>query len=121
MCSGRTQEGVPLPGERVQRVSLAGLALTGEFGSSAEAKAECLVAGVGGHGAVVCLAGSNDNVTRIVNRRFMRQTAGEEMISIMGGGKETNAGAAGTEVRTRRKVLHFNERPHLKPSVYFSS
>lgn len=109
MCSGRTQEGVPLPGERVQRVSLTGLALTGEFGSSGEAKPECLVAGVGGHGAVVCLAGSNDNVTRIVNRRFMRQTAGEEMISIMGGGKETNTGATGAEVRTLRKFLHFNE------------
>lgn len=98
VCSSRAQEGVPLPGERVQKVSIGGLALTGEFGSSGEAKPECVAAGVGGHGALVCLGGSND-VTRIVNRRVMRQTAGEEMISIMGGGKEmTNAGAAGTEV-----------------------
>lgn len=110
VCSSRTQEGVPLPGERVQRASLGGLALTGEFGSSGEAKPECVVAGVGGHGALVCLGGSNDNVTRIVNRRFMRQTVGEEMISIMGGGKEmTNAGAAGTEVGTLRIFFRFYE------------
>lgn len=102
VCSGRTQEGVPLPGERVQREPLGGLGLAGGFGGGGEAKPECVVAGVGGHGALVCLAGSNDNVTRIVNRRFMRQTAGEEMVSIMGGGKEMgNTGAAGswTEVR----------------------
>lgn len=108
VCSSRTQEGVPLPGERVPRASLGGLALTGEFGSSGEAKPECLVAGVGGHGALVCLSGSNDNVMRIVNRRFMRQTGGEEMISIMGGGKEmANAGAAGTEVGTLRLYFLF--------------
>lgn len=108
VCSSRAQEGVALPGERVQRVSIGGLALTGEFGSSGEAKPECVVAGVGGHGTLVCLSGSNDNVTRIVNRRIMRQTAGEEMISIMGGGKEmTNAGAPGTEVGTLGILVHF--------------
>uniref|UniRef100_M4AY83 Microtubule crosslinking factor 2 n=1 Tax=Xiphophorus maculatus TaxID=8083 RepID=M4AY83_XIPMA len=46
--------------------------------------------------------GGNDSVTRIVNKRFMRQTAGEEMISIMGGGKEATsnsvAAGPGTEV-----------------------
>lgn len=110
ICTSHTQEGVPLPGERVQRVSLGGLTLTGEFASSGEAKPECMVAGVGGHGAVVCFSGSNDNVTRIVNKRFMRQTAGEEMISIMGRGKEmTNAGAVGTEVGTMRILFHFYE------------
>lgn len=84
-----------LPGERVQRDSLGGLA--GGFGGSSEAKPECVAVGVGGHGALVCLAGSNDNVTRIVNRRFMRQTVGEEMVNIMGGGKEMNStGAAGS-------------------------
>lgn len=84
-----------LPGERVQRDSLGGQA--GGFGSSSEAKPECVALGVGGHGALVCLAGSNDNVTRIVNRRFMRQTVGEEMVGIMGGGKEMNStGAAGS-------------------------
>lgn len=59
---------------------------------------------VGGLGTLAGLGGGNDSVTRIVNKRFMRQTAGEEMISIMGGGKETvsNAVAAGsgTEVRS---------------------
>lgn len=99
---------MPLPGERAQRGALGGLALVGEFGGSGEAKPECMVAGVGGHGALVCLAGNNDNVTRIVNRRFMRQTAGEEMISIMGGGKEmATAGAAGTEVGTLRVSFRF--------------
>lgn len=108
VCSSRTQEGVALPGERVQRVSLGGLALTGALGSTGEAKPECVVAGVGGHGALVCLSGSNDSVTRIVNRRIMRQTAGEEMISIMGGSKETtNAGAVGTEVGALRILFHF--------------
>ncbi|XP_011620117.2 protein SOGA1 isoform X2 [Takifugu rubripes] len=95
VCGSRTQEGVALPGERVQRDSLGGLA--GGFGGSSEAKPECVALGVGGHGALVCLAASNDNVTRIVNRRFMRQTVGEEMVGIMGGGKEMNStGAAGS-------------------------
>uniref|UniRef100_A0A3Q2TI56 Microtubule crosslinking factor 2 n=1 Tax=Fundulus heteroclitus TaxID=8078 RepID=A0A3Q2TI56_FUNHE len=43
---------------------------------------------VGGAAAFAGLSGANDSVTRIVNKRFMKQTAGEEMISIMGGGKE---------------------------------
>lgn len=68
-----------------------------------EPKPECVSAGVGGFGAPAGLGGGNDSVTRIVNKRFMRQTGGEEMVSIMGGGKETmsNVGAAGsgTEVR----------------------
>lgn len=108
VCSSRTQEGVALPGERVQRDSLGGL--TGGFGGSSDAKPECVALGVGGHGALVCLAGSNDNVTRIVNRRFMRQTVGEEMVSIMGGGKEMNStGAAGswTEVGDLGTSSHF--------------
>eukprot|EP00064_Thunnus_orientalis_P013459 superscaffoldBa00002192_g13498 len=92
VCSSRSQGGVTLPGER------------GAFSSVDEPKPECVPAGVGGLGALAGLGGSNDNVTRIVNKRFMRQTAGEEMVSIMGGGKETtgNAGAAGsgTEVKT---------------------
>ncbi|XP_044208920.1 protein SOGA1 isoform X1 [Thunnus albacares] len=86
VCSSRSQGGVTLPGER------------GAFSSVDEPKPECVPAGVGGLGALAGLGGSNDNVTRIVNKRFMRQTAGEEMVSIMGGGKETtgNAGAAGS-------------------------
>lgn len=67
-----------------------------------EPKTECVSAGVGGHAALV--GGANDNVARIVNKRLMRQTAGEEMVSIMGGGKEAagSAGSAGSglEVRT---------------------
>ncbi|KAM9350316.1 microtubule cross-linking factor 2 [Symphorus nematophorus] len=93
-CWSRAQGGVTLPGERVQRDALGGL---GVLGSVDEPKPECLSAAVG-HGALAGLGGGNDNVTRIVNKRFMRQTAGEEMVSIMGGGKETtsNAGAAGS-------------------------
>lgn len=70
----------------------------GGFGGVDEPKPECVSAGVGGHGALAGLSGGNDNVTRIVNKRFMRQTVGEEMVTIMGGGKETmsNAGAAGS-------------------------
>ncbi|XP_051280847.1 protein SOGA1 isoform X2 [Dicentrarchus labrax] len=83
VCTSRAQAGVALPVERAQSM--------GVLGGMDEPKPE-------GVGALVGLGGSNDNVTRIVNKRFMRQTAGEEMVSIMGGGKETtsNAGAAGS-------------------------
>lgn len=83
-----------------------------------EPKPECLPAGTGGFGALASLNGGNDPVTRIVNKRFMRQTAGEEMVSIMGGGgggggKEATitAGAAGawTEVRKNCKKLQKND------------
>ncbi|XP_034733819.1 protein SOGA1 isoform X2 [Etheostoma cragini] len=94
VCSSRGQGGVPLPGEKVQRDSNGTLGVIGNFVSVDEPKPECVSAGVGGLGV---LAGSNDNVTKIVNKRFMRQTTGEEMVTIMGGVKETmsNAGAAG--------------------------
>ncbi|XP_035512358.1 LOW QUALITY PROTEIN: protein SOGA1-like [Morone saxatilis] len=83
VCTSRAQAGVALPVERAQGL--------GVLGGMDEPKPE-------GVGALVGLGGGNDNVTRIVNKRFMRQTAGEEMVSIMGGGKETtsNAGAAGS-------------------------
>ncbi|XP_032375841.1 protein SOGA1 isoform X1 [Etheostoma spectabile] len=92
VCS--SQGGVTVPGEKVQRDSNGNLGVIGNFVSVDEPKPECVSAGVGGLGV---LAGSNDNVTKIVNKRFMRQTTGEEMVNIMGGGKETmsNAGAAG--------------------------
>nr|XP_020479243.1 protein SOGA1 isoform X2 [Monopterus albus] len=98
VCSNRGQGGVPLPGERVQRDSLGNLGslgVLGGFGGMDEPKPECMSAGV--VGVLASLGGSNDSVTRIVNKRFMRQTAGEEMVCIMGGGKEmmTSAGAAG--------------------------
>ncbi|KAF6726067.1 Protein SOGA1, partial [Oryzias melastigma] len=80
----RSSGGLPLPGEKVQRDSLGGFE---------ESKLECPLVGSGGLGSVAALAGSNDSVTRIVNKRFMRQTAGEEMVSIMGGGKEGMSGA----------------------------
>lgn len=91
VCSSRSQGGVPLPGERAQRDSLGGVSID-------EPKPECVSAGIGGHGALAGLGGGNDNVTKIVNKRFMRQTTGEEMVSIMGRGKETmsNAGGAGS-------------------------
>lgn len=62
-----------------------------------------------GVGALTGMGGSNDNVTRIVNKRFMRQTAGEEMVSIMGGGKETtsNGGAVGPVLEVRPLRMHF--------------
>lgn len=91
----RSSGGLPLPGEKVQRDSLGGFE---------ESKLECPLVGSGGLGSVAALAGSNDSVTRIVNKRFMRQTAGEEMVSIMGGGKEGMSGAVaaahGLEVRS---------------------
>lgn len=111
VCSSRSQGGAPLPAERLQRDSLGGLSVLGGLGGSDELKPECISAGVGGHGALACLGGSNDNVTQIVNKRFMRQTAGEEMVGIMGGGKETmsNTGAAGswTEVWPVEMCFHF--------------
>uniref|UniRef100_A0A4W6E4D5 Microtubule crosslinking factor 2 n=1 Tax=Lates calcarifer TaxID=8187 RepID=A0A4W6E4D5_LATCA len=101
VCSSRSQGGVTPSGERVQRDSLGslgGLSVLGGFGGVDEPKPECVSAGVGGFGAPAGLGGGNDSVTRIVNKRFMRQTGGEEMVSIMGGGKETmsNVGAAGS-------------------------
>ena len=109
VCSSRAQGGVALPGERTQKDSLGGLAI---LASVDEPKPECVSAGVG---ALTGMGGSNDNVTRIVNKRFMRQTAGEEMVSIMGGGKETtSSGGAvgpGLEVRPLRMHFYFEFRP----------
>ncbi|XP_068589924.1 microtubule cross-linking factor 2 [Cebidichthys violaceus] len=97
VCSSRGPGAVVLSEERVQKdsnYSLGGLGVSGSFSGVDEPKPECVSVVVGGFGA---LAISNDSVTKIVNKRFMRQTVGEEMVSIMGGGKETtsNAGAAG--------------------------
>nr|XP_043894913.1 protein SOGA1 isoform X3 [Solea senegalensis] len=92
VCSSRGQGGVALSAERVQRDSLGSLrslTVLGSIGSVDEPKPECVSAGAGGHGVLAGLGGGNDSVTRIVNKRFMRQTAGEEMVNIMGGGKET--------------------------------
>lgn len=80
-----------MPGERVQKDTPGSL---GVLGGVDEPKPECMSAGIG-HGALAGLGGGNDNVTRIVNKRFMRQTAGEEMVSIMGGGKDTMSNAGG--------------------------
>lgn len=57
-------------------------------GNMDEPKPECFSAGTGasGLGALAGLGAAPDPVTRIVNKRFMRQTAGEEMVCIMGGG-----------------------------------
>ncbi|XP_030590339.1 protein SOGA1 [Archocentrus centrarchus] len=101
VCSSRVPGGAPLPGESVQRESLGNLGSLGAlagFGSIDEPKPECMSVAVGGLGVLAGLGGANDSVTRIVNKRFMRQTAGEEMISILGGGKETqsNTVAAGS-------------------------
>ena len=87
-----------MPVERAQ--SFGGLGVSGGLGSVDEPKPECV--SVGGHGMLAGLGG-NDSVTRIVNKRFMRQTAGEEMVGIMGGAKETAGSAvatgSGVEVR----------------------
>ncbi|KAL3974178.1 homeobox protein HoxA/B/C/D4 [Sarotherodon galilaeus] len=101
VCSSRGPGGAPLSGESTQRESLGNLGSLGVlagFASVDEPKPECVSVAVGGLGTLAGLGGGNDSVTRIVNKRFMRQTAGEEMISIMGGGKETmsNAVAAGS-------------------------
>ncbi|XP_027144136.1 protein SOGA1 isoform X2 [Larimichthys crocea] len=133
VCSSRAQGGLTMPGERAQRDSL------GVLGSVDEPKPECVSAGIGGHGALAGLGGGNDNVTRIVNKRFMRQTAGEEMVSIMGGGKETisNGGAAGSgtedapcdcaaqsssfarpsRTATRHSLGQCKHRPHESPAA----
>uniref|UniRef100_A0A3P8TG29 Microtubule crosslinking factor 2 n=1 Tax=Amphiprion percula TaxID=161767 RepID=A0A3P8TG29_AMPPE len=107
---------------RTQRDSLGGLP-----------KPECV--SVGGLSALAGLGGGNDNVTRIVNKRFMRQTAGEEMVSIMGGGKETtsNATTAGSGVEdapcdctaqsacfarpSRATTRHCKHRPQESPAA----
>ncbi|XP_031724646.1 protein SOGA1 isoform X2 [Anarrhichthys ocellatus] len=98
VCSSRGPGAVALSEERPQKdsnCSLGGPGVSGSFSGVDEPKPECVSVVVGGFGA---LAGSNDSVTKIVNKRFMRQTVKEEMVGIMGGGKETtsNAGAAGS-------------------------
>ncbi|XP_037334377.2 protein SOGA1 isoform X2 [Pungitius pungitius] len=96
VCSARGPGGATPSEERAQRDpggSLGGPGVSGGFPGADEPKPECVAVGIGGFGA---LAGSNDNVTKIVNKRFMRQTAGEEMVSIMGGGKETPSSTAGS-------------------------
>ncbi|XP_008301700.1 protein SOGA1-like, partial [Stegastes partitus] len=130
VCSSRGPGGVALPGEKAQRDSLGSL---GVFSGVDEPKPECV--SVGGLGALAGLGGSNDNVTRIVNKRFMRQTAGEEMVSIMGGGKETtsSAAAAGSGVEdapcdctaqsacfarpSRATTRHCKHRPQESPAA----
>ncbi|KAM9752376.1 microtubule cross-linking factor 2 isoform 2-T2 [Menidia menidia] len=102
VCSSRGPGGVSLPADRAQRECLGplgGLGVSGALGNVDEPKPECMALAVGGAGMLAGLGG-NDSVTRIVNKRFMRQTAGEEMVSILGGGKESvsNAGAAGSGV-----------------------
>lgn len=87
VCSGRSQGGVILQAERMPRDSLVG----GGFSCVDEFKPECLPASG--------LCGGTDNVTRIVNKRFMRQTTGDEMVSIMGGGLKDGMGSTGSEVR----------------------
>ncbi|XP_013857238.1 protein SOGA1 isoform X2 [Austrofundulus limnaeus] len=133
VCSSRSPGGVAVPGEKAQRDSLAGLGSVGVpagFGGLDESKLDCVSAGVG---ALSGLGGSNDSVTRIVNKRLMRQTAGEEMISIMGGGKETSiAAAAGTTLEdapcdcaaqsscfarpSRAAARHCKHRPQESPA-----
>ncbi|XP_075882268.1 microtubule cross-linking factor 2 isoform X3 [Nelusetta ayraudi] len=88
VCSGRSQGGpAAAPGERPPpREPPVG---------ADEPKPECLPVGAGGFGALASVNGGNDHVTRIVNKRFMRQTAGEEMVSIMGGGGGGVGGGGG--------------------------
>ncbi|XP_061592675.1 protein SOGA1 isoform X2 [Cololabis saira] len=138
VCSARPPAGAPLPGERAQRDSLSGLgglAVTGGFGTLDEQKLDCVAVSVGGLSPLAGLGGANDSVTRIVNKRFMRQTAGEEMVSIMGGGKETvsNAVAAGPGVEdspcdcagqsscftrpSRAAARHCKHRPQDSPAA----
>ncbi|KAM4570698.1 microtubule cross-linking factor 2 isoform 2-T2 [Fundulus diaphanus] len=93
VCSSRGPGGVLLSAERAQRDSLGLLGGVGALGGLSGVDEPT----VGGAAAFAGLSGANDSVTRIVNKRFMKQTAGEEMISIMGGGKEavSNSVAAG--------------------------
>nr|XP_015822966.2 protein SOGA1 isoform X1 [Nothobranchius furzeri] len=129
VCSSRSPVGVTLPGERAHRDSLGNLGSVSVLGGIRdvdEPKSDCVPAGVGGPGC--------DTVTRIVNKRFMRQTAGEEMISIMGGGKEMTSSAAaagpGTEEApcdcaaqscvarpSRAAARHCKHRPQEAPAA----
>ncbi|XP_034027626.1 protein SOGA1 [Thalassophryne amazonica] len=89
VCSSREHGAVILSADRAQRDSLSGvggLSTLAGFCSGDETKPECVSAGIG---TVAGLVGANDSVIKIVNKRLMRQTAGEEMVGIMGGGKET--------------------------------
>ncbi|XP_029136425.2 microtubule cross-linking factor 2 [Labrus bergylta] len=96
VCSSRVQAGVTLPADRAQS-GLGGVGVLGGLSAMDEPKPECISAAGGGLGVLAGLGGGNENVTRIVNKRFMRQTVGEEMVTIMGGGKETcNTGPAGS-------------------------
>ncbi|XP_028308495.1 protein SOGA1 isoform X3 [Gouania willdenowi] len=98
VCSSRSSGIINLPPERTQRDAHSSLGVMASCGSVEEPRPpECVSVGVEVLGALAGLGGATDNVTRIVNKRFMRQTAGEEMVSIMGGGKEpiTYANAAG--------------------------
>ncbi|XP_054904406.1 protein SOGA1 isoform X2 [Poeciliopsis prolifica] len=87
VCSSRGPGGAPLSVERVQRDSLTVLGGVGVLGGVNSLDEPAL----GGAAALSGLSGGSDSVTKIVNKRFMRQTAGEEMISIMGGGKEATS------------------------------
>uniref|UniRef100_A0A1A8FTL0 SOGA family member 2 n=1 Tax=Nothobranchius korthausae TaxID=1143690 RepID=A0A1A8FTL0_9TELE len=129
VCSSRSPVGVTLPGEKAHRDSLGNLGSVSVLGGIRdvdEPKSDCVPAGVGGPGC--------DTVTRIVNKRFMRQTAGEEMISIMGGGKEMTSSAAaagpGTEEApcdcaaqacfarpSRAAARHCKHRPQEAPAA----
>uniref|UniRef100_A0A1A8LEH7 Suppressor of glucose, autophagy associated 1 n=2 Tax=Nothobranchius pienaari TaxID=704102 RepID=A0A1A8LEH7_9TELE len=129
VCSSRSPVGVTLPAERAHRDSLGNLGSVSVLGGIRdvdEPKSDCVPAGVGGPGC--------DTVTRIVNKRFMRQTAGEEMISIMGGGKEMASSAAaagpGTEEApcdcaaqscfarpSRAAARHCKHRPQEAPAA----
>ncbi|KAM3617202.1 uncharacterized protein V6R79_003284 [Siganus canaliculatus] len=126
VCSSRT------PGSVTQKDTFGSLGALGVLATVDEPKPECVTAGLG-------LVGANDSVTRIVNKRFMRQTAGEEMVSIMGGGKEaiSNAGAAGSgtedapcdcagqspcvarpsRTATRHSLGHCKHRPQESPAA----
>ncbi|XP_014909447.1 protein SOGA1 isoform X2 [Poecilia latipinna] len=130
VCNSRGPVGAPLSVERVQRDSLAVLGGVGVLGGLSSVDEPTL----GGAAALAGLSGGNDSVTRIVNKRFLRQTAGEEMISIMGGGKEATsnsvAAGPGTEeapcdcatpsscfVRSSRAaVRHCKHRPQDSPA-----
>lgn len=112
VCSSRAVE-------RPQRESLGGLGGL----SVDEPKPECVSVGVGGLGALAGLGGANDNVTRIVNKRFMRQTAGEEMVSIMGGAGTEDAPCdcaaqtPGFPRPSRPATRHCKHRPHESPAA----
>ncbi|KAK0153238.1 Protein SOGA1 [Merluccius polli] len=109
VCSGRGQAGVSMSGERPARDSLD------------EPKPECVMSGAGGPEA-------SDNVTRIVNKRFMRHaevpcvtlaaaSGTEDAACDCAGQSLSTCLARPSRSATRHSLAHCKHRPQESPAV----